>query len=331
MYRPAHQFQILIPAALCTLLLSSGASGQGRVYAEGAAGWSVATIGLGGFKCGDSGTELILSNFSSTSCKGGPNFPGFEGRGEFQSQFTTEATARAFKGSLGGESSVSWFINKKDELANVTFNRTGASGNTTSRWDDRARFTVMGPVARPLTFMDITFRLTGDMKGLPDLVISDPTGNPQWLGTATGTVALGGNTAGSSFFASQVVRMGGINTAMPDIQGLYTMRVGVTGLVSNPFSVLLGTQALVEVNEFWQKVTLAGYMQTLFNHTVTPVSYTLFDDEGLDVTSMYGVEFEQGLEIGVQQSVVPEPGTVLLVGAGLLGTLLLRRKTHRSV
>jgi hypothetical protein len=300
---------------------------QGSVFVDAGGGWSVATTSLGGFKCGDPGTELIKGNFSSTSCRGGPNFPGYDGKyGEFESEYMTEATARAFKGHLGSESFVSWFINKKDDFIGVTYNRTGASGNSTARWEDRARFTAMGPITRPLTFMDMTFRLTGQFDGLPDLATSDAAGNPIWLGTSTGTVAFGGSTAGSSFFASQVVRMGSTNTAMPDIQGLYTLRIGVTGLFSNPFSILLGTQALVEVREFYQKVTKSGYLEAGFNHTVTPVSYTLFDDEGMDVTSMYGVTFDEGLEFGAQQSVVPEPSTVVLLGVGLAGVLVVRRR-----
>lgn len=313
-------------------LLSSTLAGQGSVYADAGGSWSVATIGLGGFRCGDTGQALIYKSFSSTSCSGGPNFLGFGGgRGEFESEFFTEANAHAVNGHIGAESIVNWFINKKDSEIASRFNQTSAGGTATARWEDQVRFSPIGPTSRPLGFMDITFRVTGGINANPDLIYVDPYLGSHYAGSITSTVSFGGNTQGSSFFSSQVIRMGSITSAMPPMPTYQTLHVAVNGFVSNPFSILLGTQSVVNVtSEFYVQETMMGFLQTLYNHTAVPVSYVLFDDQGTDVTSLYNATFDNGLQFDTQQSVVPEPSTVALMTFGLCGLFALQRRSRRK-
>lgn len=311
-------------AGLLMILPTQMSWAQGSVYADAATSWGVATTAFGGVRCGDTGTQLIFKSSSFASCLGGPSWPGFNGVGIFETFYLTEASATAVKGSIGAASAVSWFVKKDDSFQIGTVNPTTAGGTSSARWDDQARFSVIGPVSSPLKFMDITFQLSGTMSVLAGTQI-----NGMQLGSTSTVVAFGGGAVGSSFFASQVIRTGSIQQSMPAMPQFQTLRVGVNGLVSDPFRYLLSTQAAVDFRAFFVEGIMEGFAKSSYDHTVTPVSYSLWDDQGADVTGMYDVTFDQGLEFASQQSVVPEPSTVAMMLFGFAGvavTLRLRRR-----
>lgn len=310
-------------AVLLMILPAQISRAQGSVYAEAATSWGVASTSLGGVRCGDTGVDMKLKSSSVASCLGGPSSPGFNGFGKFQSFYLTQSSAIAIKGSIGASAAVSWFVKKDDSFQGITVNPTTAGGTSTAQWDDQARFSIMAPVNNPLKFMDITFRIDGTMSMLAGVSINGIS-----QGYASTMVAMSGGTTGSSFFASQINRSGGQNN-QPSLPNFQTLRISVSGLVSNPFRYLLTTQALVDFRPFYEEATLEGFATSSFDHTLTPVSYSLWDDQGADVTGMYGVTFDQGLEFASQQSVVPEPATVTMMLFGFAGVAITVRVRRR--
>ncbi len=315
--------QLVVAAGHVVLILSAAPlRAQGSVYTLGAGSWRAGTVASGGFRCGVVGIDPVPGPTSTASCKGGPQFSGLGTSliGRFESLFQTDAFASAVNGSLKSRSSVSWFAKKYDASPAFTFPETGAVGESTARWDDRAQFNPIGPGGGlpALKFIDILFRVDGQITGVEGLNYLLPGFGTAWVGTSTGQVNFAGGTQASSFFANQTTVIGARPSNRPPIPQFQTLRIGVNGLSSDPFRVLLSTQANVSMfNEFFVDELFQGSMDSAFDNTVTPVSYSLWDDLGADVTGQYAVTFDNGMTFE-SQSVVPEPSTLLLLSGDLL-------------
>lgn len=321
----AASFLILPPAQL---------RAQGSVYAAGSVSWGPGTLASGGNRCGTTGTALVPGNSASANCNGGPNFAGFPGGfGTYQSNFLIQTGATANAGSLGSYSNVSWMVQRSD-LNVSTFPATDAGANAIARWDDVAHFAPTTPGGSSvLKFLDITFRVHGNITGAEGLnYYNTALAGTSYIGNANSGVAFGGSSQGSSFFSSQVLKIGGIKQTMPNIPQFQTLRIGINGLVSNPFQYLLSTDAGVSIfGNYSSTDVFTGIMDAAFANTITPISYNLWDANDNDVTGQYGVSFENGLASESQQSVVPEPATVAMMGVGLLALFAVStRRRKRS-
>jgi hypothetical protein len=300
---------------------------QGSVNARGVARWDAGgVVPRGEFGCGNVGEELVPGSRADASCVGGPKFDGFMGRYAFDSKYTPQASSYALSGRLGSATRTDWVIQKSEWSPSFTYARNlSAVAISEARWEDRARLTSIVPGGPAARYLDLTYRLDGNISGVVDLTF-ERFGLNVWIGQTGSSATFTGSTAGASFSAIQQVVVGPVPRSSPPIVGSYTLRVGLSGLISNPFSFNLRSTAGVSVfGDFESDELFTGWVQSAFGNTAAPESYRIVDELGGDATARYSVAFDQGLQF--PSTTVPEPGAVGMVAVGL--TLMAVRRRRR--
>ena len=207
--------------------------------------------------------------------------------------------------------------------------QAGVVSYASSQWTDVASLTPIGS-ASGATHLQIALHVTGTLSAIGG------DGSGQYGGSGASAFfnasSTNPNTVDPGLFYQWTNGPGNQNspTYAPSVDQVILMTLALSHGSTAQFQYGISMNAnMVNFGNDPSHVPFIASVFSDFAHTVNPLWYHVLDANDADVTSAYDVAFAQGLTFGPEASSTPEPSSVALLGAGLLGLVPALRRRSR--